>query len=137
MNVQKLTLKQSWLATCHFLRGLWEQDPKKFTADGNGLGAYLCFSSCEYKKDIDWRRVYYQRISKEWDDQDTISPEKILDIIQSLLEEASKKYGFELTEVKNVVEDLRKPCDANQEKLLLWSEALVRGMSDQERSGIS
>lgn len=135
MNSQKLTLEQAWLATWHFLIGLWMQDQKRFLEKGLGLGAYLNFLSLEYKQDMEWRRIYYQQTSKDWNDLDTLFPGEILKIMRSLLGKASEKYGFELSEVKRVVNELQTETKLNKSYFLLWKESIARGISGSELTG--
>lgn len=135
MSFQKLTLRQSWFTTWHFLIALWNQNPKKFVAKGIGLGAYLNFVDWEYEKDIDWRQVYYQTTFKSWDDRDVVSQEELLKVLRLLLEKASGKYGFELFEVKKIVDTLQMQEEYEAE-FMIWKKAIVQGISELELPAI-
>ena len=131
MNEKFLNLPQSWDAIYIFLRSLWDQNPKKFSCHGIGLGAYLYFANCLFKEDYDWRRVYTTIFHQAVVDEKLLHSDAILKIGQALLTKYRQKYGFDLGPVETLFLEMQN--DPKHSGWELWDKALTDASQGKTR----
>lgn len=114
-----------------FLNKLWKHDPKKYAANGFGLGAFLDYWPYRWEDDLDWKRTWISVFKRPWTNED-ISAKNILPLTSAILLHHQNKYGFDLSVTQKMVQELAEDPTLHDIELQLLQEALL----EEDKSGL-
>jgi hypothetical protein len=115
-----------------FFRALWDLAPKKYAADGIGLGAYLNFMNSSFVSDCEWRRAYSTTFKGPWKSEELMSPDRVLQMALTVATRYDEKYKFDLSSVKHVLQAIQEGHYQYEKEKRLLMNCLEQALEGKE-----